>query len=74
MTRRLLPPELCPQDQALVPAHMDLFDVYAIGSSFELLADALRGRRTPYPWCYGAPTKAACIERGYCRREPTCGD
>ena len=59
---------------ALVPAHLDVCDVWAIGGSFELLADALRGRLTPYPWCYGAPTKAACIAAGYCRRSPSCGD
>ena len=45
-----------------------------IGASFDRLANALRQQHTPYPWCYGAPTKAACIEAGYCRREPTCGD
>lgn len=45
-----------------------------IGGSFDRLANALHQQHTPYPWCYGAPTKAACIEAGYCRREPTCGD
>jgi len=29
---------------------------------------------TPYPWCYGFPTQAACITAGYCRRTPSCGD
>lgn len=70
--RRERPPELCPE--ALVPAHLDVFDVWDIGASFEQLADALRTVTTPYPWCYGAPTKADCIAAGYCRREPTCGD
>ena len=28
----------------------------------------------PYPWCYGYPTREDCIEAGYCRRNPTCGD
>lgn len=30
----------------------------------------------PYPWCIGMPTgdKTACIEAGYCRRNPSCGD
>jgi hypothetical protein len=59
---------------ALVPAHMDVFDAFAIGASFDRLSDALRGRTLPYPWCYGFPTKAACLEAGYCRRNPTCGD
>lgn len=59
---------------ALVPAHMEIRDAFQIGNSFEQLADALRAQRTPYPWCHGAPTKAACIEAKYCRRNPTCGD
>lgn len=58
----------------LVPAHMDLEDVWLIGGSFDRLSDALRTAPTPYPWCYGFPTKAACLEAGYCRRNPTCGD
>jgi hypothetical protein len=75
MSRQELPPELRPiQSEALVPAHLDVFDVYDIGASFEALADALRNRATPYPWCYGAPTKAACIEAGHCRRTLSCGD
>lgn len=28
----------------------------------------------PYPWCIGAPTVAACVENGYCRRDPNCGE
>lgn len=33
---------------------------------------ALEG--TPYPWCHGSPTKQDCIERGYCNRDPNCGE
>ena len=29
---------------------------------------------TPYPWCHGNPTKQDCIEAGYCRRDPNCGE
>jgi hypothetical protein len=28
----------------------------------------------PYPWCHGNPTIKDCIEAGYCRRDPSCGD
>ena len=31
-------------------------------------------RRKPYPWCHGNPTIQDCIEAGYCRRDPSCGD
>lgn len=62
--------------QALVPAHMDVYDCWQIGVSLEELATALRDRPTPYPWCLGYPrgNKAACIQAGYCRRNPNCGD
>ncbi len=29
---------------------------------------------TPYPWCWGNPTRAHCVANGYCRQRPTCGD
>jgi hypothetical protein len=29
---------------------------------------------TPYPWCRGNPTKKDCVEVGYCRRDPNCGE
>ena len=28
----------------------------------------------PYPFCSGAPTKRACIWRGWCAREWACND
>lgn len=28
----------------------------------------------PYPWCSGNPTVADCIKRGYCGRDPNCGE
>lgn len=28
----------------------------------------------PYPWCHGSPTKADCARRGYCNRDPNCGE
>jgi hypothetical protein len=28
----------------------------------------------PYPWCHGNPTIKDCIEAGYCRRDPSCGE
>jgi len=28
----------------------------------------------PYPWCHGNPTIQDCIEAGYCRRDPNCGE
>jgi hypothetical protein len=31
-------------------------------------------QRKPYPWCHGNPTIQDCIEAGYCRRDPSCGD
>ena len=49
-------------------------DALGIGQSFDDLADALRDRPTPYPWCYGAPTRADCLAVSYCRRNPSCGD
>ena len=30
--------------------------------------------RTPYPWCPGHPTKEDCIRRGYCAKDPNCGE
>lgn len=30
--------------------------------------------QTPYPWCHGSPTKADCTARGYCNRNPNCGE
>jgi hypothetical protein len=30
--------------------------------------------KTPYPWCHGSPTKADCAARGYCNRDPNCGE
>jgi hypothetical protein len=30
--------------------------------------------QTPYPWCWGNPTKEDCIRHGYCKRNPNCGD
>ena len=30
--------------------------------------------QTPYPWCHGNPTKQDCINAGYCRRDPNCGE
>lgn len=32
------------------------------------------GAQPPYPWCPGAPTRAACIALGYCKRDPNCGE
>jgi len=32
------------------------------------------GPKPPYPWCYGAPAREDCIEAGYCKKNPTCGD
>lgn len=39
-------------------------------------ADALERRKLepPYPWCHGSPTKEDCIRRGYCNRDPNCGE
>lgn len=50
-------------------------DLYAadVISSFEKAKHTPR-EELPYPWCYGAPTKENCIKRGYCRRNPSCGD
>jgi hypothetical protein len=31
-------------------------------------------REPPYPWCHGSPTREACAERGYCNRNPNCGE
>jgi hypothetical protein len=32
-------------------------------------------RKPPYPWCAGAPVdRAVCTERGYCPRDPNCGE
>lgn len=28
----------------------------------------------PYPWCHGSPTKEDCAKRGYCNRDPNCGE
>jgi len=28
----------------------------------------------PYPWCHGNPTRRDCIEAGYCRKDPSCGE
>jgi hypothetical protein len=27
-----------------------------------------------YPWCPGDPTVEACNKRGYCRKDPNCGE
>lgn len=32
------------------------------------------GPRTPYPWCHGSPTREECARRGYCNRDPNCGE
>ncbi len=37
-------------------------------------SEETRSLRLPYPWCIGAPTKQACIEAGYCKRNPNCGE
>lgn len=31
-------------------------------------------RAAPYPWCIGAPTIADCARRGYCPKDPNCGE
>ena len=31
-------------------------------------------RQPPYPWCRGNPTKQDCIDAGYCKRDPNCGE
>jgi len=31
-------------------------------------------RNAPYPWCAGFPTVEACIKRGYCAKDPNCGE
>jgi hypothetical protein len=31
-------------------------------------------KETPYPWCHGNPAKQDCIDAGYCRRNPNCGE
>ena len=28
----------------------------------------------PYEWCGGFPTVEACIKRGYCAKDPNCGE
>jgi hypothetical protein len=28
----------------------------------------------PYPWCNGFPTIKACVDRGYCAKDPNCGE
>jgi hypothetical protein len=34
----------------------------------------LEPHRTPYPWCRGNPTYQDCINAGYCKRDPNCGE
>jgi hypothetical protein len=29
---------------------------------------------TVYPWCGGFPTIEACNRRGYCAKDPNCGE
>ena len=29
---------------------------------------------TPYPWCTGFPTRMDCAKRGYCKKDPNCGE
>jgi hypothetical protein len=31
-------------------------------------------RTLPYPWCIGNPTKQDCLNAGYCRKDPNCGE
>ena len=38
------------------------------------LAEQTEREAAPYPWCHGNPTIQDCIEAGYCRRDPSCGD
>jgi hypothetical protein len=30
--------------------------------------------RAPYPWCHGFPTIEDCVKRGYCAKDPNCGE
>ena len=40
----------------------------------EKAQEAAEQASAPYPWCIGNPTKQACIERGFCSRNPNCGE
>lgn len=37
-------------------------------------ATAEEKRQPPYPWCHGSPTREDCARRGYCNRDPNCGE
>lgn len=45
----------------------------AQGKLHKVKGDDLRDQ-APYPWCHGAPTVADCVARGYCAKNPGCGD
>ena len=55
------------------------------GERLREMADAIRLRQKeepkeeekmnpPYPWCIGSPTREACARRGWCNRNPNCGE
>lgn len=46
-------------------------------TQFELITLALLAYKAvepPYPWCHGSPTREDCAARGYCNRDPNCGE
>lgn len=43
---------------------------YGTGSLYEMVR-AEQQRIAPYPWCH---TPSVCAPRGYCRRDPNCGE
>lgn len=52
----------------------------AISEAAELVEQVCAGEKaiaraeTPYPRCKGSPTREACAERGFCDRDPNCGE
>ena len=52
------------------PQPLELSDI----SPHTHVVELEKSERTPYPWCHGSPTKADCVKRGYCNRDPNCGE
>jgi hypothetical protein len=49
--------------------------VTEIQQANELTANLMGwNEQAPYPWCHGDPTVEDCIKRGYCRKDPNCGE